>query len=306
MTDKKIVFSQLQDHLESLREWLVAYETFQDDVLYVEFDRSRFRTTDSKENIPAPSRFDALMFLGVLGGDVQVSVDYVTHRVPANGILWIMPAYISQVTNLSPDFRCWILLLSGSFVNDLFHSTANINIVSFMRLKKHPFSVFSPDEYRLLNRSLQAVRDRILQQTHIFQKEVLIHTVRNFLLDMGNFFMVKNENLFSPVLTRKEEVTESFLKLLSTHCKDQHEVSFYAEKLCITPQYLSLSLKQQTGRSASQWIQDALMVEAKGMLKSHRFSVQEVADMLNFPDQSTFGKFFKKHAGLSPVAFKKL
>ena len=89
------------------------------------------------------------------------------------------------------------------------------------------------------------------------------------------------------------------------YCKEQHVVSFYAEQLYITPQYLSLILKELTGRSANKWIDEALMQEAKILLKAPQATVQQVAVALHFSDQSTFGKFFKKHAGMSPMEYRK-
>lgn len=122
-----------------------------------------------------------------------------------------------------------------------------------------------------------------------------------FLLEIANIFMGKKDGLLMPALSRKEELFEQFLQLLFEHCKEQHVVTFYAEKLFITPQYLSLILKELTGKSANKWIDDALIVEAKILLKAPQATVQQVADMLHFSDQSTFGKFFKKHMGISPM-----
>jgi AraC-like DNA-binding protein len=217
-----------------------------------------------------------------------------------------MPTHIVQPVHFTPDLRCWVIVISKSFLDENAqpsrHSTP---LIPYMQLKKCPFCLYEPEEFQALYESLQTVRSRIRHQTHLFRKETIANALKGFMLDMGNFFFGKKENIFSPVLTRKEEIFESFLTLLAKHCKEEHEVSFYAEKLCITPQYLSLTLKEQSGRSAGRWIRNALMVEAKGMLKLPRTSVQEVANRLNFNDQSTFGKFFRKHTGLSPIAFRK-
>jgi AraC-like DNA-binding protein len=301
------MIAQLIHELESLKGSLIAYENFQDGVLMTEFDSASLGLNTDEIGFPAaPLRHDALTIIGVMNGAVELSVDYITHRVSANGIAWIMPTHISQLVRITQDFKGWMLLITKSFVEENGHPYRNTTpLISYMQLKKHPFSLFEPDEFGSLYESLQAVRERMKQHTHLFQKEIILNTLKAFLLDMGNFFFSKKENIFSPILTRKEELLEGFLALLAKHCKEEHEVTFYADKLCITPQYLSIALKEQSGRSASRWIQDALIVEAKGMLKSPRISVQEVANVLNFPDQSTFGKFFKKHTGLSPVAFRK-
>jgi AraC-like DNA-binding protein len=300
------MISQLLHDLESYKESMVTFENFQNGLSIIEFDQSLLNSKAGEMFFPAPSRYEALMLMGVLNGELELSIDYITYQVPVNGIMWIMPTHIAQLIRITQDFKGWMMLISKSFIEENGHAARHSTpLISYMQLKKYPFSTFEPEEFHSLYESLQLVRKKMKQETHIYHKEEVMNSLKAFLLDMGNFFFGKRENIFFPVLTRKEELFEGFLALLAKHCKEQHEVSFYAEKLCITPQYLSLTLKEQSGRSASQWIQDALMVEAKGMLKMPRTSVQEVADNLNFPDQSTFGKFFKKHTGLSPVAFRK-
>ncbi|MDR2042046.1 MAG: helix-turn-helix transcriptional regulator [Tannerella sp.] len=303
------MIAELLHDLRERRDALVSLENFRNDVVLIEFDRSqpgadvngmRFLNT-------APTRYEALTLVGVMKGEVTFSIDYITHQVPENGILWILPTHIAQPVSATPDFRCWALLLSKSLLEEDGRPPSRYSepLMPYMQLKKKPFCVFEPEEFRTLYGDLQTLKMRMKQETHVFHREIVSNTLKAFLLDMGNFFFSRRENIYSPVLTRREEIFSNFLKLLARHCVEEHEVSFYAGKLCITPQYLSLVLREQSGRSASRWIQDALMVEAKSLLKMPRISVQEVAGRLHFPDQSTFGKFFKKHEGLSPVAFQK-
>jgi AraC-like DNA-binding protein len=302
------MIAELLRDLTGFRDALVSLENFQDELVLMEFDHVLSKLDVNGMTSPAPTRYEELMLIGVMKGEITMSIDYITHQVPENGILWILPTHIAQAIRITQDFKAWALLLSRSLMENGRPSPHhNMPLIPYMQLKKNPFSVFEPEEFTLLYGDLQELRTRIKQETHMFRKEIAFNTLKAFFLDMGNFFFSRKENIFSPVLTRREEIFANFLTLLSKHCMEEHEVSFYAGKLCITPQYLSLVLKEQSGRSASQWIQDALMVEAKSLLKmpSPYISVQEVANRLHFPDQSTFGKFFKKHTGLSPVTFRK-
>jgi AraC-like DNA-binding protein len=72
----------------------------------------------------------------------------------------------------------------------------------------------------------------------------------------------------------------------------------------MSPENLSRILKSFRGKTANKWISDALIVEAKKMLNNKEINIQQVADELNFGDQSSFGKFFKKHTGYTPIAYK--
>lgn len=296
---------QLLKDLENYKDTLISSCNFNDDILIIEFDQAMLQIENKAAFMPHPNRYEALMLMGVMEGEIELSVDYVTHQIPKNGVMWIMPAHISQVISMTPYFKGWIMSISKNFLVDNMDASRSNTPLIYLELKKNPFTVFDSDEFLILYENLQIIRTRIRQLTHIFHKEAVINAIRFFFLDMGNFFLGKKENVFTPALTRKEELFADFLRLLSDHCKVHHEVSFYAGELCITPQYLSLLLKEQSGRSASQWIQDAIMAEAKIMLKQPGNSVQEISDKLNFPDQSTFGKFFKKHAKISPAAYRK-
>lgn len=296
-------FSYGLEHFEKIS---AIFDNYQDDVLIVEFDQSLLTVEDGQSVFPHPSRREALVLIGTVEGHIEFSIDYVTFQIPQHAIIRIMPSHISQVVHITPDFKGWMLLISKKFIESNAEAIRSNNAyVTYMQLKKNPYTIFEPEEFQAIYQSLQVVQSKMRQHTHLFHKEIISAAIKLFFLDMGNFFLGKKENVYTPSLTRKEELFADFLALLSKHCATQHEVSYYANELCITPQYLSLVLKEQSGRSASQWIQEALMAEAKILLKSPRITVQKVADQLNFPDQSTFGKFFKKHTGISPMTFRK-
>jgi AraC-like DNA-binding protein len=81
-------------------------------------------------------------------------------------------------------------------------------------------------------------------------------------------------------------------------------VGFYAKKLCMAPKYLSAVIKEKTGKSAFEWINDYVILEAKSLLKSTNMTIQQISDELNFANQSFFGKYFKRLAGMSPKSYR--
>ena len=95
-----------------------------------------------------------------------------------------------------------------------------------------------------------------------------------------------------------------FLRLVRAHHKRERAIGFYAEKMFISPKYLSLIIKEATGRSAAEWIDQYVLQEAKNLLCYSGKNVQQVAYELNFTNQSSFGKYFKHLTGLSPTQFQ--
>ena len=84
----------------------------------------------------------------------------------------------------------------------------------------------------------------------------------------------------------------------------ERSVTFYAEQLCITPKYFSMLVKKLSGKSAAQWIDNYVILEAKNLLKYSDMSIQEIAYQLNFSTQSFFGKYFKHQTGMSPTEYR--
>ena len=106
------------------------------------------------------------------------------------------------------------------------------------------------------------------------------------------------------VSNRTDELFNNFLALLREHCSTERSVEFYASKMGITPKYLSLILKKKSGRNTSKLIDEAVVYEAKRLLKYSGLSIREIALKLNFASQSFFGKYFKQRVGVSPSRYK--
>lgn len=96
-----------------------------------------------------------------------------------------------------------------------------------------------------------------------------------------------------------------FRHLLSKNYKQEHRLEFYADHLHLTPKSLSAAIKKQTGKPAGKWIDEAIILEAKVLLQNKSLSVSQVSEMLNFSDQSVFGKFFRTATSMSPVEYRK-
>lgn len=283
---------------DSLKSRLYMYESYQADILVADLSSQDVFLND-------PVRVNALQVLLVLEGSIDLSIDYVLFQASTNTVVTIMPTHITKVMKYSPNFKGRLMAVSRAFLEQSMMPNHSSSMIQYMKIRKNPTILLQESEIKTLDECMLRLRQTILQTSHHLQRLLIQNTLMGFFIEMGNIFSEQKEYNTPPSLTRKEELFESFLRILYMYCKEQHVVSFYAEQLYITPQYLSLILKELTGRSANKWIDEALMQEAKILLKAPQATVQQVADALHFSDQSTFGKFFKKHAGMSPMEYRK-
>ena len=107
-----------------------------------------------------------------------------------------------------------------------------------------------------------------------------------------------------PRAARPNQVFEHFLTLVSEYHSTERGVAFYADKLCLTPKYLSKLVKTASGRSAPDWIDSFVILEAKNLLKYSDIPIKEVVYRLHFPNPSVFHKFFKTHTGMTPSEYR--
>ena len=105
-------------------------------------------------------------------------------------------------------------------------------------------------------------------------------------------------------MKREKEHFNRFIKILSENYTKNREVGFYADCLSLTPRYLTTTIRKVSGHTVSDWISRFVIKDAKYLLKHSDMTVQQVAYELNFPNQSFFGKYFKKHTGMSPGTFR--
>ena len=133
-------------------------------------------------------------------------------------------------------------------------------------------------------------------------------TIRhNAILALDNILQerVNEINDNNKPLTRQQHLARKLYSLVVNNYRKEHQVRFYSEKMCLTPQYLNQIATQIFGKTLSAIITDLLFSTARSMLLSSDITIQEVSDELNFADQSAFSKFIKKICGVSPSKLRK-
>jgi AraC-like DNA-binding protein len=133
--------------------------------------------------------------------------------------------------------------------------------------------------------------------------DIIKHLLQAFFYSSGYHL----HKMTSPEKQSKQDLLmKRFLDLVKINFKRERGVEFYAGLLCLTPKYLSTVVKQNSEKSASEWINDFVILEAKAVLRSSNLTIQQISDELNFPSQSFFGKYFKRRVGVSPKEYRRI
>lgn len=237
------------------------------------------------------------LWVAVRKGTIRIASDLFTIEAGLNSFIVFVSDRILEVQAVSDDFEADMFILSNSFQREL----AISELLSLRhRFNSHP--LITLDEA-----SMEAIRDyhrmasRIIAlENNPHKWEGLLCLTRAFYYS-GGFYLFRNEGLPEP----DDSVLSRFLALVDVYGDKEHHIGYYAEKLCLTPKYLSRYVRQKTGRSAKEVISYHLLLRAKALLTNSDDRIQQISDKLCFPSQSVFGKFFKQETGISPREYRK-
>lgn len=243
------------------------------------------------------------MLFGIhLRGKSVLKIDLKEYVLKPNTIFTILPNQIFESLEDSNDSFDEILFFSIDFMNDL-PLPKNFDVLNKMKYK--PCLEVSEETMQEITEYHSFIAKACNQQKHLHRKEITESLLYALIALIASLYAEEEVRADSKVNSRSEEIVNEFSDLLMQHHRDERNASFYADKMCITAPYLSRTLKKITGRSISSWINDAVIVDAKVLLKSSNMTVMQISEELNFPNPSFFGRFFKQYAGLTPLEYKK-
>lgn len=180
------------------------------------------------------------------------------------------------------------------------HDLMHIAYLPIVQLNE-PKQTLPADTARHLAAKMREIID-YLQSDHIYKNEVLHLLYAVFLLDLQN--AQDRAIVHYQVPQRVEEIFIGFIRLLPDHFAEHHDIPFYASALHISPVYLSRVVRQVTGHTVVDYINQMLIMEASFLLRTSELSITQIADRLHFADTPSFSKFFSRLKGQSPRAFR--
>lgn len=254
-----------------------------------------------------PVYVNAFSYALVTGGSAMVSIDERLFSVSANTVCVLSPLHLTHFHDLSPDFRCMFLCLHKDFIDRTGIFDIRRRIVTGMAVHRNPVIRICAQEGELLEECISDVARQIARNGHRYHAEVIRNSLVRFYLELDNILGGYNgpSGGDCAVIPRERLKLQEFMTLLLDNFRTEHNVAFYAERMNMTPQYLTRIIKGQTGKSVNAFVFEMLYSEARNMLSSTELSIQQISGWLNFADQASFSKFFKRHSGVSPQDFRR-
>jgi AraC-like DNA-binding protein len=247
-----------------------------------------------------PFKFDMMFLVVSTKGTVSGTVDFQPYNLTAPFVIIIRPNQILHCEHISEDLEGYCLVISHRFAPELLPLIDKQAALS-VAIQENPYAQLSCESMPFVKKYFFMLKNIMATTDNPYRLEMVKHLTMLFFYMAYPFFQ---KRIDTTKQTRQGLLIEQFTNLVRENYHRERSTAFYADKLCLTPKYLSQVIKTATGKSASDWIDDFVILEAKALLKSTNMTIQQISDDLNFPSQSFFGKYFKRIAGVSPKEYR--
>lgn len=225
-------------------------------------------------------------------------------QIRQNDLLICQPGTLIENGTLSKDFSYCGLYLSTTFLNSLDNIPTNVWNIR-MHLEQHPLIHLSNEAGKIYCQYYELIRAKLqAAHTNAHQRFITTCLTQAFLYE---FYIILEQYLHDTPLrfTSGDNIFKKFIDLLLQTYPKPRSVNWYANMLHVTPKYLSTICKHSCGETASYIINHYVINDVKRLLMRPEKTIKEIVSELNFPSISFFGKYVKKHLGVSPKFYRK-
>ena len=275
---------------------------FKDDMDVISIDND-FILLDNIKIFPAfkyPFKVDVTTAMICTRGEIRGYFNMIPHTIKAPCLNIVLADQILQYEYISDDFEGFFIVLSKRFSDSLFVNVQE-RLPLALSVRETPTIPLSSECLEMMKTYYGMFHKIVSQKDNPNRLDIVKHLTLAFFYHTGSQMHKLPEK---DKKSKNEALLERFLDFVQKYYKEERSVGFYADRLCLTPKYLSTLIRQTSSKTAAEWIDQHVVLEAKALLKSTNMTIQQISDQLNFPSQSFFGKYFKRMVGMSPRGYR--
>lgn len=235
-------------------------------------------------------------------GEIEMLVNLNPVTVGSDSQLILLPNSIVKTKKVSNNILLNIIEINESLFRDV---SAHISPLFFRMLRTIPCIKLSPESKKAVNSFMLLAKGIYKDTENLYRQQIIRSALNAYMLytydRYQRFYYTDDMNIEST----RSKIFDSFVDLLHHNCNTQREVTFYADKLCISTKYLTDICHKVAGVSAKKIIDNFAILQIKILLHNPQLTMQDIAHQMDFPDQSYLGRYFKRFEGISPSSFRK-
>lgn len=249
-----------------------------------------------------PYRAESYAIAYIKEGGVKLHLGLSSWEVVAPAVITLGPSVIRYFSKISDLLKMDVIFFKDSFLMERYADLFFLFKYDFFDNSDLIVLPLKDYYFNKINKIFELIQ--LTQLAGGFHQEELI---RNYIFalvyEIDAYYRQHLPDLQKPV--KGHPLFTKFRQLLAKHYMNERKLDFYASQLYLLPKSLSAAIKKQTGKSARKWIDDAVMLEARVLLQNETLTVSQISGMLNFSEQSVFGRFFRANSGMTPIEYRK-
>lgn len=245
-----------------------------------------------------PIKAQISICLLITKGEMKVRINYKDYKIGSDDMVIIQQNALAQIFDV--DENSEIVVMAFTDIH-LFSNLSSESITQFFKeIQKNPVYHLSEEIRDGFIRIYKMIYKDLSNPSFNYKGEALQGYMQVIISHARQWVSTHQESVDTFNGKRASQIYMRFMTLVMEHHNQHRDVSFYANEMCLTPKYMSQVILSVSGKYALDIIKDQVIFEAKALLKSHQYTIQEIADLLNFPNPSFFGRYFKSAVGCSP------
>ncbi|MBQ8968792.1 MAG: AraC family transcriptional regulator [Bacteroidaceae bacterium] len=220
------------------------------------------------------------------------------------GDCMIIPRRGDLVSHLveSPDFRVDVVYVTQEFI-EISTPATNYGIRGHFSLFENPIMRLTPEQQRICALNFDYIKHRLAQTTHHFHRDAMKNAIECMILDFFDFHAQLHGT--DRISSQSQQLMEQFVEMLEQgDFRRNREISYYADRLCVTPKYLSEVSKKVSGLPANYWITRYTALDISRLLRDRSLSFTDISDMFGFSSLSHFSRYVQNNLGVKPSDFR--
>lgn len=291
---QQFTLAQLKELIESQDEYLMGNYISQNLAIARNIQLELVR----KQFTSGPTLMPEMRILIVKQGWTHPVVNLMQRHISEGDLMFLGPNGMIEFLDASPDVRGIGISMSA----DLFSLAIGNKMPQALDGHLRDFQLhLEPQQLSFLDKIHELLYQQMQQRES--NPQVILHLISTFLWQVDHLWH-KCEPSRLAMQSHNQQMFTEFVQLVNQQAHAWHTIEPYASRLCITPRYLSTVVKQVSGKTAKQWIDEALVTRIKIDLKHTGKPNAQIADEMNFPNPSFFVKFFKRMTGMTPSQFR--
>jgi AraC-like DNA-binding protein len=248
-----------------------------------------------------------VLILFCIEGSMEVRLNLKEYRLGKNDLLLARSGQIGEFNDMSNDVKFALVATTFDFYRPIFNSITDFTELQ-NALFNNPSCHISEKEMTENITVYTLLKEKMNSNDAIYKEESIQGYILTLIFNVYSSILAaaRQEKKTQTPISRQQDLFNRFMEAVRENYTREHKIKFYANKLCVTPKYLSQIVYKVSGRYAGDFIDNFIILEAKALIRSRNYSILQISEMLHFTSQSFFGRFFKKATGYTPMQYQGL